>query len=58
MLTQIANIIMPYENIMRFCYKLQKYTIQFVYLHQRNFETRRTAMKESPAENIRGGLSV
>ncbi len=41
---------------MYFCYKLQKSIIRFVYLHQRNFETRRTAMKESPAENIRGGL--
>lgn len=58
MLTQIANIIMPYNNIMYFCYKLQKYIIRFVYLHQRNFGTRRTAMKKSPADSLRGGLSV
>ena len=56
MLTQIAKIIISYENIIHFCYKLQKYTIQFVYLHQRNFETRRTAMKKSPADSFRGGL--
>lgn len=55
MLTQIANIIISYENIVHFCCKLQKYTIRFVYLHQRNFKTRRTAMKKSPAENICGG---
>ena len=52
MLTQIANIIISYENIIHFCCKLQKYTIQFVYLHQRNFETRRTAMKKAPSQRI------
>ena len=52
MLTQIANIIISYENIMYFCYKLQKYIIRFVYLHQRNFETRRTAMKKAPSQRI------
>ena len=55
MLTQIANIIISYKNIMYFCYKLQKYIIRFVYLHQRNFETRRTAMKKSAADSLRGG---
>ena len=55
MLTQIANIITSYENIIHFCYKLQKCIIRFVYLHQRNFETRRTAMKKSPADSLRGG---
>lgn len=52
MLTQIAKIIISYKNIIYFCCKLQKYTIQFVYLHQRNFETRRTAMKKAPSQRM------
>ena len=50
MLTQIANIIMPYENIMHFCYKLQKYIIRFVYLQQRIYAARRVTMQKNPPQ--------
>ncbi len=50
MLTQIANIIMFYKNIMCFCYKLQKYIIRFVYLQQRIYTAHRVTMQKNPPQ--------
>ena len=57
MLTQIANIIIPYRNIIYFCYKLQKiYNSICVFATKNLCGAQSYNAEKSPADSLCGGL--